>query len=253
MTLFDRRLLGKCVLALAVSTTFASLAPAQTPGTIRSITFYKIKSEKFADWSAARREYIDLLKKAGSTRYHTQWTSLTGDAELAIVSYHQKFAEFDEPDPALKAVEADYARLVARFQACVESRTRVIDVIQPDLSVPAGPQIPNVVSVLRTVVKPEKINDYIALVKSELLPAVKKAGLKEFSVARSRYGQPNSQFSTVTGIPNWAWLDSPSPITTAMGDEAYQRFLAKLRPMIDSSQYDVYRYQPGQSYAPPTQ
>jgi hypothetical protein len=88
------------------------------------------------------------------------------------------------------------------------------------------------------------------LVKSEVLPAAKKAGLKAFTVEQVRYGAPNTEFVSVAGLSNWADLDGGTWIEKAMGQDGYQRFLLKIRQLIIESEAAIYRYVPDSSYIP---
>ena len=91
----------------------------------------------------------------------------------------------------------------------------------------------------------------MALVKSDVLPAAKKAGMTTFSVGQTRYGAPNTTFISVTGLNKWADMDGGASIQKAMGEEGYQRFLAKLRPLTVESEVTMYRFMPDLSYLPP--
>jgi hypothetical protein len=55
----------------------------------------------------------------------------------------------------------------------------------------------------------------------------------------------------VAGLSNWADLDGGFGLEKALGKEGYQSFLLKLTPLIVSSQFDLYRFQPDLSYLPP--
>jgi hypothetical protein len=106
------------------------------------------------------------------------------------------------------------------------------------------------IRVLVTKVRPDKVSDYQALQKSEVLSAAKKAGLKGYSIAQVRYGAPSTEFVSVVGLSNWADLDGGTWIEKAMGEEGYQRFLLKLRQLIIESEAVIYRLVPDSSYSP---
>jgi hypothetical protein len=107
--------------------------------------------------------------------------------------------------------------------------------------------------VLRTRVRPEKVSEYTALVKSESLAAAKKAGLKFYTVSQVRYGEPSTEFVSVSGLSKWADLDGGLWIQKAMGEEGYQRFLAKLRPLTIESEAEIYSVVFESSYQPARQ
>jgi len=118
------------------------------------------------------------------------------------------------------------------------------------LSLPFTKAVPKMVSVLRVHLHPAKVDEYLALAKSELLAAVKKSGVKTYSVARARYGASRAEITSVLGIDSWADLDETSPVAKAMGADAYQKYLNKVRPLMQDVDYNVYRFQPDLSFLP---
>ena len=245
-----KRVVCQCVFAMAVVAAVASSAFAQDAN-IRSVTLYTVKPDRVGDFQAAIKDYAALLAKGGSTRYSSAWVSLTGPREYAIVSYYTKWADLDTtPDPNMKDLAADQARAGMRIVACTESSRRIIDEIRPDLSLPASGEVPKMIRVLVTDVRPDKVNDYLDLVKNEILPAVKKGGVKDYTVASRRYGAPSIQFISVAGMNSWADFDGGFGAEKGLGKEGYQAMVAKVRTLISSSQYNVYRYLPDLSYLP---
>jgi len=239
------------VLGLVVIGALAAPSWAQSE-TIRSIVRLRVKSDRIGDFTSAAREYGEVLKKAKWDKSITVWQSLSGPTEYVVVAYYDKWAELDtrSTDPKLKEQDADLTRIGARITQCMESRERIIDVINEELSLPRTQEIPKMVRSVRTRVRPEMVSQYEALIKSEIVAAAKKAGMKTLITARARYGAPATEFRTAVGLDNWAELDEPSPIVKAMGEEAYRQFLAKLMPMVLETEWNVYRYMPDLSYIP---
>jgi hypothetical protein len=222
--------------------------------TIRSATFYTVKSSNVADFLAATKDWAALHKKAGSERYFHLWAASSGTSEYVLVSHHAKWSELDPtPNPKFKDIQGQVAALRARIQSSIESSRRVISSIQPDISLPMGnSEPPPMVRVIRTWVRPEHADAYLALLKSDLLPAARKSGLKAWGVARVRYGGSTYEMQTVAGVANWAELDSESPVITGLGGQAaYQKYLTKARPMIARTEYEMYRLLKDQSHLPP--
>ena len=242
----------RCVIAAALAATLVTVASAQT-GNIRSITFVSVKPDRIGDFQAELKELHALMKKDNSTRYSSVWMSLTGPREYAIVSYYNKWSELDAgADPATKGDAADQARLGTRMIDCAASWRRTIEEIQPDLSLPqATEEMPKMVRVLTTLVRPDKYKDYLDLVKSDVLPAAKKGGLSTYIFAEARYGAPNTQVTSVIAMEKWADLDEPFGIEKALGKDGYQGLLNKVRPLIVQAEVNEYRFQPELSYLPP--
>ncbi len=236
---------------VAASLTFAKPALGQSAN-LRTIVRIHVKPDRVGDFRAGVMEYRGVLQKAGFDKSSTWWRSVSGPSEFLLVRYHRHYAELDPTqDPKLKDVSVDLARILARLYACSDSAETIVDEIMPDISLPRTGEIPKMVRALRTRVKPEHTEAYLALMRSEIVPAVKKAGIKTYVFGRSRYGAPSSEFRSATGLDKWADLDGPLPIQSAMGAEAYQRFLAKLRPMLVESEYNIYVHQADMSYVPP--
>jgi hypothetical protein len=241
----------KCVLAIAAVTLAISPARAQQ-GNIQGIRFYKVKIDRVADFLAATKEQAALMKKAGSDRYYSVWRSLTGETEYAKVDFYGKWADLGRgEDPKMKDVAAEYQSVFNRITPYLDSSRRIIDEVLPEYSLPPSGDIPKMIRVLRTKVRPEKLGEYMALGKSEILPAIKKSGVKFYNVSQVRYGESTSELVSVTGFNSWADLDGEYGARKGMGEEGYQRFLAKMRPLIIDSQFDIYSLVADSSYLPP--
>jgi hypothetical protein len=251
MTSHLRKVVCQCVLALGVAAALVTSASAQV-GNIRSVTFYTVKPDRIGDFQAEIKVFNALYAKGGSTNYSSMWVSLTGPRVYARVSYYTKWAELDAgPDPKLKEQAADVARISTRIIDCTESWHRIIEEIQPDLSLPSAPDMPKMIRVLNTEVRPDKYKEYLAVVKSDILPAAQKGGLKVYIFAETRDGGPNTAVSSVVGMDSWADLDSDFGVEKGLGKEGYQNLLGKIRPLIVSSEANIYRYEPELSYLPP--
>jgi hypothetical protein len=251
MRLNPRRTVCQWVFAMVVAAALVTSASAQA-GNIRSVTFYTVKPDRVGDFQAEIKEYNAVLAKGGSTHYGSVWVSLTGPRVYVLVSYYTKWADLDAgADPKMKEQAADLARIGMRITNCTDSWHRIIEEVMPDLSLPASMEMPKMIRVLVTQVRPDKFNDYLELVKKEVLPAAQKGGLKSFSVAQTRYGAPSTEITSVAGLNNWADLDGGFGVEKGLGKEGYQSLLVKVRALIIQSDADVYRFQPDLSYLPP--
>ena len=251
MRLNLRGVVCQCILAMGVAATLVTSASAQG-GNIRSITFYTVKPDRVGDFYAEITAYNAMKAKGGSTEYASTWASLTGPRVFALVVNYNKWADLDAgADPKMKEQATDLARISMRITDCTESWHRIIEEVNPDLSLPDSGKMPTMIRVLVTQVRPDKVKDYLELAKNEVIPGIKKSGLKDYSIAQSRFGEPNTVITSVAGFNNWADLDGGLGLEKGIGKEAYQSYLGKLTPLIVSSQFDVYRFRPDLSYLPP--
>ena len=172
MTWIQRRVLCLCVFAMAVFAAATLVTPASAQeGNIRSVTFYTVKPDRVGDFQAEIKEYNAILAKAGSDRYSSMWVGLTGAHEYARVQKYTKWADLDasiDSDPKLKDQAVDLARISMRIIDCTESWHRDIEVIMPELSLPDSGDIPKMIRVLVTQVRPDKYHEYLDLQKNEI-------------------------------------------------------------------------------------
>jgi hypothetical protein len=244
-----------CANSLLAMMAVASLAmPAQAQQTnIRSVRFYTVKTDRVGDFQAAIKDANAIMAKAGSDRYFSIWASLTGPTEYVRVDNYTKWADLDRgADPKLKEQQAALQQITTRIMQCVESSHRVIEQELPELTLPISGALPKMIRASQSRVRPDKVNEYLELVKSDVFPAAKKSGLKFFSVAQVRYGAPTTEFISVAGLDHWADFDAGFGVEKAMGKEGYQRFLTRMRPLLVDTEYNVYRLMPDLSYLPPT-
>jgi len=152
----------------------------------------------------------------------------------------------------MKEHQAALSAIGTRITQCTESSRRAIDEVLPEFTITASAEVPTMISVLQSTVRPDKFTEYMNLVKTEIFPAAKKSGLKEFSVATERFGGPNTLVVSVSGINAYADIDEGFGVEEALGKEGYQHLLQKARPLIIESERDIFRYLPDLSYLPPT-
>lgn len=244
---------GRGIFAALVTLTMLAAPARAQERNFRVTTFYKIQPGRVGDFQAAVKEYNAVLMKANYDKPYSVWLSQSGDREYVLVTYHTNLAELDTPrggDPKLKEQQTDLVRIAGRINQCAQDIRRSIGEIQKALTQPPSRDIPTMVSVLRVQVHPAKVDEYLAILKADLFPAVQKAGMKTYAVARTRYGGSRGEIVSSMGIDKWADLDGPPALEKAMGSEAYQKYLGKVRPLTQSAEYNVYRYQPELSYQP---
>jgi antibiotic biosynthesis monooxygenase (ABM) superfamily enzyme len=250
-TQFSRIFCQTALVAAAVVSLATQVSAQQAAASLRSVTFYIVKPDRVADFQAAIKEYNAIAKKYGSTRYYTIWHSLTGPNEYLRADNYASWAALDAgQEEKLKDEAANLRAIANRITQCTESSRRVIDEVLPELSLPQSPEIPKMIRVLQTKVKPDKVAEYLELYKNEVLPAVKKSGVTFYDVAQSRYGSASTQFVTVAGLNSWSNLDGGFGAEKAMGKEGYQRFLVKIRPFIVESEYNIFSFMAALSYLP---
>ena len=231
----------------------ATLLLSTVPGwsqdaNLRRLVRFQIKPDMIAEFLAAVEADAKALKKMNHPRRQTWWQSTTGPSEVILVRYYKSFADMDESATTLSG-EVVAAR--SRIMKCISSQETVVDELIPEASVrPDMNYMPKYVRILRSTVKPDKMAEYEAIVKTEVAPVLKKAQVKLYMASRVRYGQTMNQFATVTGMDSMAAFDETLPLEKAMGKAAYDKLVARIYPLLTGAETTIYRSLPAQNYLP---
>jgi hypothetical protein len=98
-------------------------------------------------------------------------------------------------------------------------------------SLAQAPTTPLLVTV--TLVKPEMLDQWLALQKNEVVPALKKAGVTEHTVYQTLLGDA-PEFVSVRPLGGFAEFDGPDLLERGLGAEDAAELRAKLRQCIQS-------------------
>jgi hypothetical protein len=95
-----------------------------------------------------------------------------------------------------------------------------------------GPKITRLL-VTEARVKPEMVEEWLALQRNQVVPALKKAGIEQYTVYQTLVGDA-SQFVIVRPLPSFAEFNGPDPLERALGAAAAATLRAKLGDCTDS-------------------
>ncbi len=221
-------LLSTSILALA--TGLPTLCPAQTAPTTYRVVVDHVKPDVINEWlDLEKNEFVPALKKGG---VHTQsvYAAVFGNTgEYVVIRPFEKYAEFDGPSPLVKALtQAGSDRLVTKARKYLVSQnvytqTRLVD-ISNVLTTP-----PEVIVSARYRIAPGKMNDFIALVKSDVLPVYKKAKV-QLVVNRRGPGANAADVTMSTGYQKYAQMDGGPFLTQQLGADGAAKVNAKFAP-----------------------
>ena len=243
----------RCWLAIIVAlTAFCLPCWAQQQGNLRTVLFAKVKLDQEDNWKAAVKDYAALMKKAGSEERFTVWESQTGPHLFAVVWYTKTFKELGEDNPKLKDSAADLATLFGRLNGQTDNLEYWIDEIQPEFVIQSK-EIPPYVRTGRTRVLSGKMEEVRALFRDQIVPAVKKSGATDYGVAVARFGTPTNEFHSYIGVTGWADFDGPLGAEKGMTPAEWKAFQAKIGPMIESTEWALWKYHSELSYVPAPQ
>jgi len=93
-------------------------------------------------------------------------------------------------------------------------------------------------------VKPGSWEDYVALQKSDAMPALQKGGRASRQAWRSQSFGQSYEVAYLYPVKSWAELDDVPPLRKALGADGEKAYNAKIRPMVDGSHYYALRVRP---------
>jgi hypothetical protein len=97
-------------------------------------------------------------------------------------------------------------------------------------------------------VKPGSWEDYVALQKSDGIPALQKGGRASRQAWRNQGFGRTYEVAYLYPVKSWAELDDVPPMRKALGEAGEKAYNAKIRPMVDDSHSYALRVRPELGY-----
>lgn len=247
--LFALTLTPLCFAQAKAADKSAAQAPAQRQ--LMSIQFLRIKPGMGAEWREFRKnETLPMLQKAG-TKQQSLWnTAVFGEGGYLIVTPIESLAQYDNPNPAVRALGQEgataYAAKAARF---IESSHTIAIETRPDLSmVPKAGDQAKLIVVTTTTIAPGRNEEFENLVKTGTLPTIKKAAPKGYLVSQVAYGGMTNQYITAVLLDSFADLQKYREAFTKEATAA--KLGAKSAGIVTSRENAIYRFVPELSIVP---
>ena len=238
-------LMRQTLVALLGVVSLSLTAMAQNAPTLLSVARVQVKPDRVGEWMDVEKQYTAAYKKGGGTLRVAYRASAGNPFEFLVISVVPNYAALDGKSPYAKgATETELARMAARRAQCTDSVRTTFERPLADMGFtsPGAPQ-PSKVLVTRVNVRPEMTEQFIATVKNELVPALKKAGQTSLLARRVTWGGSRSIFTFRSPLGKFAELDGDSPLVKGLGQEGAAKLGAKLSSM-SSSEWMIYTYVP---------
>lgn len=228
----------------------AAQAPAQRQ--IISLQFVRLKTGMQTEWREFRKnETLPTLQKGGAKQSALWGMATFGESGsfLIVGSPQDSLAEYDNPTPLQRglgqegaaAYNAKNARLVESVHiAAIETR--------PDLSLPPKPDYQAKFMVVTTTTIEQGYNaEYENFLKTQVLPAIKKAAPKGYLVAQVVYGGNLNQYIGAVMLDSFADLQK---YREALNKEIAAAKITGKGAGIVSRENATYRFVPELSIVP---
>jgi hypothetical protein len=228
-----------------------SVLAQQIPQKVR-FSVIKVKPDMVSEFRDSQAQATAAYKKAGIP-WRAVWAPAAfGDQTKWItVVPLGKMSDWDSPAIAAAMGEAAYQQWLAKAARCVTSVEYLVGISRPEISIDSGGGASGLGQFSTVTVVLGKEGVFESKMKTEGLPALKKAGVKEFWVARYLYGgESTSTYIIAAPISSLGDLEEGSVLQRAMGPESFQRYRESLTGIVTSVKYEILRYLPELSYAP---
>ena len=224
----------------------AVAAEAPAPEQWSQISVVRIKPDMTNEWIELNKNtVIPALKKAGVKERGCFTTAQFGESfEYVFITPIATLAQFDGESPLRKGLgEAGYQAYLEKARRMVTSVHTFADQGRMDLSYVGkmtGP--PNLAVVAAVTVAPGRTEEFENLVRTVVLPAVKKGEAKGYFVSQTLLGGDISSYTTVTMYDSFADMAKGSPLVKGMGAAGYASFLRKTAGIVVKAERSVYRF-----------
>jgi len=221
---------------------------AQNAPTLLSVARVQVKPDRLGEFMDVEKQYTAAYKKGGGTLRAVYRSTAGNPYEFLVISNVPSYAALDGASPYTKGVtEAELARMASRRNQCVDAVRTTYERPMNDMGFnPTGAPQPSRVAVIRVTVRPEMVDQFMATVKNELVPAMKKAGQTSFLARRVEWGGSQNVFTFRSSLGKFADLDGPNPLVKGLGPEAGAKLGAKLSSM-GNAEFFLYNYVPEMS------
>jgi hypothetical protein len=239
---------------LGLTAGFATRCLGQTAPEMIQVTVYRIKPEMGAEWETLIKEAIPALKKAGVPMLSFWQTAIFGESEWAAVTPIAKFAQYDAPSPFVRALgEAGAQRLSTMAAKCLAGPAHsYAQRLREDLSIRQPMTEPPAIATITDVhVAFGQGPAFEAILKNDVVPAMKKAELAQFWVYQTVFGGDVNGWTIVTPFKDFAEFDAPAPLIRGLGQEGANKLGAKSAGIVVSMERSVMRYRADLSYQAP--
>ena len=217
------------------------------------VTVVKVKPDLLNEWlEFQKNETIPMLKKAGALRRDAWQTGIFGEAGMyAFVVPIENFNQYDGDNPPLRALGADGARAYAeKNRRFIVSSHTYAEQTRPDLGYEVKMSGPPKLALLSNVrIALGKGSEYEALVKSDVLPVMRRAHLG-YVVSQTVLGGDINEFTTLIFYDTFADIGKGHPFDRILGADGSRQLTAKAIGIVTHVERSIVRYVPDLSFAP---
>ena len=218
----------------------------EKPESLRQVVIHQVKPDMVAEFEDLLKNEQNYFLKLSGRSWRQLWrTEVFGDVFRYMTILPLKhIARFDGPTPR---ESPPGIRLLSKIRKCVSGTDRFVVLYRHDLSI--EPQIaPTMALVVSVGVLPGKNEAFESFIQSELLPAMKKAGVTGCTVTQTVLGGDTNEWTILSFVNSFAELDAGNPLVQVPGKTEATELYGKLNGIASYTRVYVARCMPELSY-----
>jgi hypothetical protein len=222
-----------------------------TPRQLLMINEINLKPETAPEWAELQKsEMIPTQKKTGLAWREAWANGPGGDPYVrAIVTPISSLAQFDNPNPFIKVLgEEGFAAYSAKNRKLIAGSHSTIVMTRPDLGFGTRQGPPKLAILSLVNAASGRGPEVEALLKNDIVPALKKGGVTYYSVVQVVFGDDVNKYMTLTLVNDYAEIAKGSPLERALGPEGMTKLTQKAGPLVTRLERRIIRYLPDLSY-----
>jgi hypothetical protein len=241
---------GALLIALICLLRVPALSQEEKPQMLR-LAYAKVYPDMMGEFGDVQKIINDALKKSGLPWRQVWGPSVFGEAGFWVaVTPVRNYAQFDQENPMWKALgDRDFERYLNRARHVFGDLRYSLVVTVPELSIASDrTEPPTLARITQVRVLPGKNAAFEAMIKTQVLPALKQAGVKDYWVNRTVLGS-GGEYTFVHVFDKWAELDALPTTPKLLGAEGFKAFMQGVAETVQSSESFVMRHVPEYSFS----
>jgi hypothetical protein len=229
-----------------------SAAPAPQSAIWNQVRIIRVKGDRVADFEARIKELSAAMTNRG--RGFNVWQVVLGDQNTYhIVSQLESFASLPQQQANPPMEQAQWTGWLERIAGTIDSQVMGVAQVHADLSMmPQQVQAsPELMILVTDKLLPGKREEFVALLRNELMPAFRKSSIIGLVANEMAFGSGTGDWVFAVPVQSWAELDKPMPLFTSMGQQAAEELLSRADAMVERSETIVLRTRSDLSAAAP--
>ena len=236
--------------ALALVGSFSSQVLAQqAERQLIQVNQLVIKPNEIERFRAIHRDNFMPRSRAGGLAYRVTTSTVLGQSfQMSVASPIPNYASLDGGTP-LDGDSVEAQMLREAWNSAVTSRRSFVITTRPDMNMEPAPNA-DYTTVVRFQVKAGKAQQFEAMWKSMIRPALVASGQKGTSVFQTVQGGRQFEYFALTPLANMAALDGPGPFSS-MNPEEGAALTAQVSELLEEIETSITRTDHELSYGLP--